>query len=62
MPLAFVDKDMPVVVVAPNNDMIDIVKNQTYRSARGGQLFVFADHHVSIHVKMVLRSWDSKCG
>ena len=48
-PLALVDKDMPVVVVAPNNDMIDKLKSNLQEvRARGGELFVFADHHVSI--------------
>ncbi|HMY27689.1 MAG TPA: glutamine--fructose-6-phosphate transaminase (isomerizing), partial [Agitococcus sp.] len=40
-PLALVDKDMPVVVVAPNNDMIDKLKSNLQEvRARGGQLFV----------------------
>ena len=48
-PLALVDNDMPVVVVAPNNDMIDKLKSNLQEvRARGGQLFVFADHHTKI--------------
>lgn len=48
-PLALVDHDMPVVVVAPNNEMIDKLKSNLQEvRARGGQLFVFADHHVQI--------------
>jgi glucosamine--fructose-6-phosphate aminotransferase (isomerizing) len=40
---------MPVVVVAPNNDMIDKLKSNLQEvRARGGQLFVFADHHTQI--------------
>lgn len=42
-PLALVDKDMPVVAVAPQNDMLDKLKaNLQEVKARGGQLFVFA--------------------
>ncbi|WP_029920438.1 glutamine--fructose-6-phosphate transaminase (isomerizing) [Nevskia soli] len=43
-PLALIDEDMPVVVVAPNNDLLDKLKSniQVVR-ARGGQLFVMAD-------------------
>ncbi|SIS39992.1 glutamine--fructose-6-phosphate transaminase (isomerizing) [Neptunomonas antarctica] len=42
-PLALVDKDMPVVAVAPRNDMLDKLKaNLQEVSARGGELFVFA--------------------
>ncbi len=42
-PLALVDKDMPVVTVAPRNDMLDKLKaNLQEVSARGGELFVFA--------------------
>ncbi|HYG12974.1 MAG TPA: glutamine--fructose-6-phosphate transaminase (isomerizing), partial [Methylophilaceae bacterium] len=43
-PLALVDKDMPVVVIAPNDTLLEKVKsNMQEVSARGGQLFVFAD-------------------
>lgn len=42
-PLALVDKDMPVVTVAPRNEMLDKLKaNLQEVSARGGELFVFA--------------------
>jgi len=43
-PLALIDEEMPVVVVAPNNDLLDKLKSniQVVR-ARGGQLFVIAD-------------------
>jgi len=42
--LALIDEEMPVVVVAPNNDLLDKLKSniQVVR-ARGGQLFVIAD-------------------
>lgn len=43
-PLALVDAHMPVVVVAPNDALIDKLKsNMQEVSARGGMLFVFAD-------------------
>ena len=43
-PLALVDEDMPVVAVAPNNDMIEKLKSNLQEvRARGGQLYVFAD-------------------
>lgn len=42
-PLALVDKDMPVVAIAPRNDMLDKLKaNLQEVQARGGELFVFA--------------------
>jgi glucosamine--fructose-6-phosphate aminotransferase (isomerizing) len=41
-PLALVDKEMPVVTVAPDNDMLDKLKaNLQEVRARGGELFVF---------------------
>ena len=43
-PLALVDSKMPVVAVAPNNDLLGKLKaNLSEVSARGGKLFVFAD-------------------
>ena len=43
-PLALVDADMPVVVVAPNDELLEKLKaNMQEVSARGGQLYVFAD-------------------
>ena len=43
-PLALVDADMPVVAVAPNNELHDKLKSNLEEvRARGGQLFVFAD-------------------
>lgn len=43
-PLALVDEDMPVVVIAPNDTLLEKVKsNMQEVKARGGQLFVFAD-------------------
>lgn len=43
-PLALVDDDMPVVVIAPKDNLLDKIKaNMQEVSARGGELFVFAD-------------------
>lgn len=43
-PLALVDSDMPVVVVAPNDELLEKLKaNMEEVRARGGELFVFAD-------------------
>jgi len=43
-PLALVDKDIPVVVIAPNDALLEKVKsNMQEVRARGGELFVFAD-------------------
>ncbi|MEY4928827.1 MAG: glucosamine/fructose-6-phosphate aminotransferase, isomerizing [Pseudomonadota bacterium] len=43
-PLALVDSRMPVVVIAPNDDLLEKVKsNMQEVHARGGELFVFAD-------------------
>jgi glucosamine--fructose-6-phosphate aminotransferase (isomerizing) len=49
-PLALVDEDMPVVVVAPNNELLDKLKsNMQVVRARGGQLYVFADAESRVH-------------
>ena len=43
-PLALIDDEIPVVVVAPNNELLDKLKsNMQVVRARGGQLYVFAD-------------------
>ncbi|HFF6002103.1 glutamine--fructose-6-phosphate transaminase (isomerizing) [Stenotrophomonas maltophilia] len=43
-PLALVDEAMPVVVIAPNDSLLEKVKsNMQEVRARGGELFVFAD-------------------
>jgi glucosamine--fructose-6-phosphate aminotransferase (isomerizing) len=43
-PLALVDEDMPVVAVAPNNQLLEKLKSNLQEvRARGGKLFVFAD-------------------
>jgi glucosamine--fructose-6-phosphate aminotransferase (isomerizing) len=43
-PLALIDEEMPVIVVAPNNELLDKLKsNMQVVRARGGRLYVFAD-------------------
>ncbi|MGQ3891610.1 glutamine--fructose-6-phosphate transaminase (isomerizing) [Legionella sp. CNM-4043-24] len=43
-PLALVDKDMPVIAVAPNDELLDKLKSNLHEvNARGGQLIVFVD-------------------
>lgn len=43
-PLALVDEDMPVVVIAPNDTLLEKVKSNIQEvRARGGEMFVFAD-------------------
>jgi len=45
-PLALVDEDMPVVTVAPNNELLEKLKSNLHEvRARGGELFVFADRN-----------------
>ncbi|GIX38532.1 MAG: glutamine--fructose-6-phosphate aminotransferase [isomerizing] [Silanimonas sp.] len=43
-PLALVDREMPVVVIAPNDALLEKVKSNIHEvRARGGEMFVFAD-------------------
>ena len=43
-PLALVDKDMPVIAVAPNDALLEKLKSNLQEvRARGGELYVFAD-------------------
>jgi glucosamine--fructose-6-phosphate aminotransferase (isomerizing) len=49
-PLALVDEDMPVVAVAPNNELLEKLKSNLQEvRARGGQLYVFADPQARMH-------------
>ncbi|MHA3092074.1 glutamine--fructose-6-phosphate transaminase (isomerizing) [Acinetobacter brisouii] len=51
-PLALVDNDMPVVILAPQDDMLDKLKsNMEEVQARGGELFIFADEQSGITEK-----------
>ena len=48
-PLALVDEDMPVVTIAPNDQLIEKLKSNLQEvRARGGELYVFADGDVNI--------------
>ncbi len=43
-PLALVDKNMPVIVIAPNDELLEKLKSNLHEvRARGGELFVFTD-------------------
>jgi glucosamine--fructose-6-phosphate aminotransferase (isomerizing) len=43
-PLALIDEDMPVVAVAPNDELLEKLKSNLEEvRARGGKLYVFAD-------------------
>ena len=62
-PLALVDESMPIVAVAPNDELLEKVKsNLAEVRARNGQLYVFADHDCEmkeaegIHVIVVPKS------
>ncbi|MFY5897840.1 glutamine--fructose-6-phosphate transaminase (isomerizing) [Acinetobacter pittii] len=51
-PLALVDNEMPIVILAPNDEMLDKLKsNMEEVQARGGELFVFADENSGISGK-----------
>jgi len=48
-PLALVDAEMPVIAVAPNNDLLEKLKSNLHEvKARGGELIVFADDSVEV--------------
>jgi glucosamine--fructose-6-phosphate aminotransferase (isomerizing) len=48
-PLAMVDRDMPVVILAPTDDLYDKLKSNLEEvKARGGQIYVFADDQTDI--------------
>ena len=48
-PLALIDEDMPVVVIAPNDDLLEKLKaNLAEVRARGGQLIIFIDEQVTM--------------
>ncbi len=48
-PLALVDSEMPVISVAPNDELLDKLKSNLQEvRARGGELYVFADEQVAI--------------
>jgi glucosamine--fructose-6-phosphate aminotransferase (isomerizing) len=48
-PLALIDDQMPVVAVAPNDELLEKLKSNLQEvHARGGQLYVFADDRVAM--------------
>ncbi|MFA5530613.1 MAG: SIS domain-containing protein, partial [Thiohalomonadaceae bacterium] len=48
-PLALVDADMPVITIAPNNELLEKLKSNLQEvKARGGKLYVFADPKAGI--------------
>ena len=58
-PLALVDENMPVVTVAPNNQLLEkLLSNLQEVKARGGELIIFAEHKVQFakddNVKLLL--------
>ncbi|MCP5138206.1 MAG: glutamine--fructose-6-phosphate transaminase (isomerizing) [Gammaproteobacteria bacterium] len=55
-PLALVDADMPVVTVAPNDELLEKLKSNLEEvRARGGRLYVFADDRSGITAKDDIR-------
>ncbi|HEX8964152.1 MAG TPA: glutamine--fructose-6-phosphate transaminase (isomerizing) [Rhodocyclaceae bacterium] len=49
-PLALVDRDMPVIAVAPNDVLLEKLKSNLQEvRARGGELYVFADADSEVH-------------
>lgn len=63
-PLALVDSDMPVIAVAPNNELVEKLKSNLEEvRARGGELFVVADENAGIENSpgvRVLKTGSSK--
>jgi glucosamine--fructose-6-phosphate aminotransferase (isomerizing) len=48
-PLALVDEVMPVIAVAPNDELLEKLKSNLEEvRARGGELYVFADHNIGM--------------
>ncbi|MCG9700695.1 glutamine--fructose-6-phosphate transaminase (isomerizing) [Vibrio natriegens] len=55
-PLALIDADMPVVVIAPNNDLLEKLKSNVEEvRARGGLLYVFADEEAGFEADETLK-------
>ena len=49
-PLALIDAEMPIIVVAPNNDLLEKLKSNVEEvRARGGLLYVFADQEANFN-------------
>lgn len=55
-PLALIDDTMPVIAIAPQNDLLDKLKsNLAEVAARGAELFVFADERAGLRDEVRLR-------
>lgn len=66
-PLALIDADMPVVVVAPSNELLEKLKSNIEEvRARGGLLYVFADEVAGFEadetMKIIAMPHVSDCG
>ena len=58
-PLALVDNDMPVVILAPQDDMLDKLKsNMEEVQARGGELFVL-QMRTAVYRKKSVSMWSA---
>lgn len=48
-PLALVDKNMPVIAIAPHDDLLEKIKSNLHEvKARGGELFIFTDSSTGV--------------
>ena len=58
-PLALIDADMPVIVVAPNNELLEkLHSNVEEVRARGGLMYVFADRQAHFQSDKTMRVLD----
>ena len=58
-PLALVDEDMPVISVAPNNELLVKLKSNLEEvRARGGELYIFADSQVEVAAQAGIHVFD----
>ncbi len=65
-PLALIDADMPVIAVAPNDELLDKLKSNLEEvRARGGKLYVFADNEAGMdstdEVEVIHVASDNDC-
>ncbi len=55
-PLALIDSEMPVISVAPNNELLEKLKSNLHEvRARGGELIVFADQQAGMKAEKNVR-------
>ena len=58
-PLALVDADMPVITVAPNNELLEKLKSNLQEvRARGGELYIFADAKAGVESEAEVHVMD----